>query len=87
MPRYFFHTEDGSCFPDEQGSVLPDLEAAKVAALCTFGELLREMQAEFWKEGGLRLIVQDEAGMTLFTLDMSVIGSPVLQAVRPRRSG
>ena len=70
MPRFFFRTEDGKCFPDLDGTELSGVEAAKAEAILTFGEMIREFQDEFWKCGALRLYVKDEASVTLFTLDL-----------------
>ncbi len=69
MARYFFHTEDGKCFPDEDGTELPNLDAARRMAVITFAELLREMAGELVREGSFRMIVKDESGLTLFTID------------------
>ncbi len=30
MPRYFFHVEDGKAYPDEEGTELSDLDAARI---------------------------------------------------------
>ena len=40
MPRYFFHVQDGSDFPDLQGTVLDDLPAARLEAVRFAGSLL-----------------------------------------------
>jgi hypothetical protein len=70
MPRYYFHTEDGECFADADGLELPDLDAAKAAALKYLREMLWSPR-EFWRDGRFRVIVTDGEGLTLFTLDLS----------------
>lgn len=84
MARYFFHTEDGECFPDQTGTELPDIEAVRQCAVRTLGEVLREMQHEFWETENLKMIVKDEAGLTLFTLDLSAITSAAVGSLRAR---
>jgi hypothetical protein len=76
MPKFFFHTEDGRCFSDEDGTDLPDLDAAKAEALRLIGEVAREDGAEFWTTGELRLTVADQRNLTLFALDVSAIMAP-----------
>jgi uncharacterized protein DUF6894 len=78
MARYFFHTEDGECFPDVHGSELPDLDAVRRTAVQAFVEMQQALQGRLWGEGGLRMIVNDEAGLTLFVLEMSVINAPAI---------
>ena len=41
MPRYYFHSEDGRRFPDEEGTELPSDDAARLEAVRVLGELLR----------------------------------------------
>ena len=79
VPRFFFHTEDGRCFSDEDGTDLPDLEAAKAEALRLIGEVAREDAAEFWATGELRVTVADHRNLTLFALDMSAIMPPAIR--------
>ena len=71
-PRYFFHVHDGSSTRDREGTDLPDIYAAQEMAICTSGELLREMGAKFWDCLEWSLEVTDEAGRVLFTLRFSV---------------
>jgi hypothetical protein len=73
MARYFFHTEDGVCYPDEQGTELPDLDAARAMAIRTLGEILRDVPKIFEADMSLRLVVTDERQLALFSLE--VIGS------------
>jgi len=43
MPIFFSDTRDGASFVDDQGVDLPDLEAAKVMAATSLGELARDV--------------------------------------------
>ena len=76
MPRFVFHTEDGRCFPDENGIELADVETAKVEAVAVLGELLKEDARNFWNTESFRLTVVDENDLTRFILDTSAVTSP-----------
>jgi hypothetical protein len=78
MPRYFFHTEDGHRFPDDVGKELPTLDHVRRQAVRSFLEMLDAQVDALWTDGGLRLIVQDDSGLTLFTLEASVQASPAV---------
>ena len=82
--RYFFHTEDGQAFPDDEGIELPSLAAAKQAALKFLGEIIRDVD-DFWDSGLYKVIVKNDRGVTLFTLDLTgtVMARPRLVAPRP----
>ena len=80
MARYFFHTEDGRRFPDEVGRELPSLDHVRRQAVRSFAEMMDAQIDAFWGDGGLRLVVQDDQGLTLFTLEASVQTSPAVSA-------
>ena len=84
MPRFYFHAEDGRCFPDEEGTLLPDTRAARRQATAVFGELVKEMPDGVWDSGAFRVTVKDEDGLVLFVLDMSAVTSPAAAAPRGR---
>ena len=67
MPRYFFHVQDGSDFPDLQGTVLDDLPAARVEAVRFAGSLLSGTET-FWQSSEWTLRVTDDQDLTLFDL-------------------
>ena len=46
MPRYFFHVHDGVSFPDDEGTELRDLHAARAAAVTMSGEMLKAWSPE-----------------------------------------
>jgi len=69
VPRYHFNVEDGQSIPDPEGTVLPDLESARREAVRMAGRLLDDDPAHFWSTGEWRVVVTDDAGRTLFTLE------------------
>lgn len=76
MPRYFFNVRDGVQLPDTTGTTLPDIEAARTAAVRASGEAIRELGAKFWEfEGEWQMEVTDEDGNTVVTLRFSSQGT------------
>jgi hypothetical protein len=60
MPRYYFHVKDGHDSPDLEGTELPDLEAARRAAVTMSGELLRDgVQDSLWEGHPWEIMVTD----------------------------
>lgn len=69
MPSYFFHIHDSDeIILDEEGSVLPDVEAARAEAI----QSARDILAEHVRLGdlidGRRFEVADESGKVLFVM-------------------
>ncbi|HEV7310946.1 DUF6894 family protein [Sphingopyxis sp.] len=62
MPRYYFHTCDGTQDIDRCGCELPDLAAAKREAIRYGGALLRDEPDLMVREDELRITVTDEDG-------------------------
>ena len=81
MPRYFFQTGNGAVEHDVEGTELPDDDAARIEATRTLGQLIDLSPAEFWITGSLSMTVSDEAGMTLFVLDLTGAISPSAKAL------
>lgn len=71
MPRYFFHIDDGQPFRDADGTVLPDVEAARVEATRVLAHHLKDHPRQLWHDGVLTVTVQDQAGLTLFMVTVS----------------
>lgn len=71
MPRYFFNIHDGRDIPDEEGTELPDLDAAKKLAVEVAGETLRDCGAEFWNIQDWQLDVTDEMGLQVATVKVT----------------
>jgi hypothetical protein len=84
MAKYFFHSEDGQHIPDEEGTDLPTLAAARIEAVRVMGDLLKEDPEHLLITGEMRLTVTDEAGLIYFALDVSATDAAAGQA---RRSG
>ena len=68
MPRYFFHVADGDSFPDLQGTVLENDDAARTEAVRFSGQLLRDAADKFWSGEEWKMRVTDDNDLTLFEL-------------------
>lgn len=82
MPRYFFHTEDGSSQLDHEGMELDSARTAQVAAVKLMGETLKDQPEDVLGSRAFRVIVTDEAGLILFVLDLSAVEAPALSSRR-----
>ena len=71
MPRYYFHVHDGKDILDQIGTELPNDEAAESAAIVSAGEMLKDLDGDFWKESSWRMEVLDESGALVCQLKMS----------------
>ena len=60
MSLYFFHVQDGSTTLDAEGLDFPDLDSARYEAICSCGELLREVPPAIWKGETLHFWVTDQ---------------------------
>jgi len=79
MPRFHFNVQDGASSPDEEGTDLPDLEAARMSATALAGELLKDNARAFWQCPEWQLTVTDDRGLALFTVHVLASDAPVLQ--------
>ena len=68
MPRYFFHSANEAQSPDNEGTDLPDFEAAQVEAIAYAGETLRYEPDKLRRSGEWHIDVTDAEGRPLFTL-------------------
>ena len=68
MPRYFFHIDNGSEFPDNDGTVLEDVTEARAQAIMTAGDMIKESGGSV--EDGIewRMTVADEIGKAVCEL-------------------
>jgi hypothetical protein len=80
MPRYFFHVEDGADITDDVGMELAGVAEAKCEAMRYAGRLICDGAGGFWDAGDWSMTVSDETGLTLFTLHLSGIEAPAIQA-------
>lgn len=69
MPQYFFHQWDGACsYPDEEGRELPDLGAARAAAIAGLRSIVAESVLHGRLSTGERVDIHNEAGQLLLSL-------------------
>lgn len=76
MPRFFFHTADGSRKRDEEGTELADLAAARIEAIRFTGMVLAGEPHHLWFHQDFRVEVTDETGLLLFTIITLAIDAP-----------
>ncbi|OAF10764.1 hypothetical protein AYJ54_10505 [Bradyrhizobium centrolobii] len=76
MPRYFFHIHDGGSVLDDVGLELPDISAARTAAIELSGEILKsDLMGPFFDHLSWQVQVSDSpdlGGRSLFVLQFSV---------------
>jgi hypothetical protein len=68
MPRYHFHSSDGTVVRDEQGEELPDITAAQDVALSVLSEVLPTKRNTFWDSRRFSINVKDETGRLVLVL-------------------
>jgi hypothetical protein len=72
MPRYFFHlTMNGRVTPDQSGTVLPDVRAARSQGISACGEMLKDLDGKLPAFAEWRMDVVDHAGQTVLTFRFS----------------
>jgi uncharacterized protein YqjF (DUF2071 family) len=76
MPRYHFNVMDGTDVPDIVGTELTDLAEARREAVRLVGGLMRDTPLDFWREENWRMVVTDEAGLSLFSLHVLAFDAP-----------
>lgn len=79
MPRFFFHTADGSRDRDTTGTELPDATAARVAAIRYAGDLLSDQPDVLWDGRDFRVEVTDEKSDLLFTIITLAVDAPAAE--------
>ena len=71
MPRYFIDTTDGHLYAeDEEGSDVPDLQAARREAVASLPEIAKGLIDRVPSE--VTSIVRDEAGSVLFKATLKI---------------
>jgi hypothetical protein len=78
MPRYRFVVADGKSSTDL--IELPDLARARVEAVKTLGDLLRDEAEDFWLTSNCRVVLQNEDGLTLLEVEASGVIAPAGRA-------
>lgn len=71
MPRYFFNIHDGQDLPDMEGTDYPDPKTARGQGVIATGEMLKDLDGAFWKGAEWRMVVTDEQGATVCTLNLT----------------
>lgn len=71
MELFFFHIQYGEMIRDEEGVVLPGLNAARSAAVSMVGQMLRDDDDRFWAKPDLTVTVADGDNRTLWTLSVT----------------
>lgn len=80
MPMYRFVITNGSASSELVD--LPDCRQARRDATQTLGEMLRGDPEELWASGVLSVIVQDESGLTFFSVDAVGTDAPAFKGKR-----
>lgn len=75
MPRFFFNIFDGHGHRDEEGTELPDWQAAQTLAIRHVGEVLQTDARRISPGHDWRMEVTDERGLILLRLDFNVLAS------------
>jgi hypothetical protein len=78
MPLFYFQLEDDFSSREKDAWDLKDLATAKCAAVRYAGEILCDAADTFWNAAQWKLTVTDEAGLTLFTLELVGTDAPAL---------
>lgn len=83
MPRYFFHSADGTRDRDTDGTELPDQAAARKEGIKYAGLVMAEQPDSLWDGRDFRVEVADEAQQLLFTIIMLAIDAPAAEEKTP----
>ncbi|MBZ9863114.1 DUF6894 family protein [Mesorhizobium sp. CA12] len=72
MPVFYFHVDNGTFIPDNEGVDLPDLDAARQEAVRAAGEMINESKQSFWERMTPWIMnVTDGQNHLLFTLQFA----------------
>jgi hypothetical protein len=71
MPRYFFHTHDGTAVVDPDGIVLAGPDAARGEAVRAASAALNSLGPRFWESGKWLMRATDENGETVCLISFS----------------
>lgn len=83
MPRYFFDRRDGGFDPDDDGTELPDLDAARIEAVNFAAGTIRDRPDYVWDGKEFRVEVSNEEKTLLYTVIVLGIDAPAAKADRP----
>jgi len=82
MPLYQFHSGAHEPRRDSTAIDLPDVDAAGREAIRRLAELLASDPSALWREDIASVVVANESGLTLFSVDASVSRAPALAGLR-----
>lgn len=87
MGRFYFHIESLG-HRDHDGLELPTLVDAQHEALKTMAEMVGDMAEAFWGDPSWRLVVTDQTGLALLSLEVVGMLAPAAspQQAAPGRS-
>lgn len=68
VPRFFFHIQDSVVLKDQEGTDLPNLQAARLQAVSMAGQLLVDHPETFLVDGRWTVEIH-EGGVTRSTLE------------------
>jgi hypothetical protein len=83
MERFFFNVVDGRNYPDDHGTELSSLTAARVEAVKVLVQVLSARPQDFWETGCFSVTVTDRTGLTLFSIMVSNADAPSVQRWDP----
>jgi len=84
MPRFHFHLEDGTTFRDEEGTELPDLEAARINAVKLLGHVMADNAREFLSTREWTMNVTDDRDLLLFSVNVASVDAPAGASLQQR---
>jgi hypothetical protein len=77
MPRYFFNTDGGPYPAADEGVDLKGPKEARSEAVIHAGEMLKDIDGQFWDKPEWRMHVTDEQGATVCILTIKGITEEV----------
>ncbi len=80
MPRYFFHTADGSRDRDLDGTELASAAAARVEAIRYAGHVISDEPDRLLDGRDFRVEVTGEDGALLFTIITLAVDAPAVES-------
>ena len=86
MPRYFFHRTDGTFDPDDEGTELANVGAARMEAVRFAAGTVDDNPEQVWQGSDFRVEVTDESGMLLCTVIILGIDAPAARGLRQSKA-
>lgn len=80
MPRYFFDINDGRHVFDEDGTELPDIDAARRMAVRTAGAIVSDDADAVWPDATWAMEVSDADRRPLFSIEFRIVASTAKEA-------